>query len=88
MSATQSKFLTAPPTGQFSIGVNRPGCLNLTESTQAPPRGQRADESIPGSGLGLSIARDLVGLYGGELVFQASSPEGLRITLTLPGGLR
>ena len=73
---------------RLTIQDDGPGCLNLTESTQAPPRGQRADESIPGSGLGLSIARDLVGLYGGELVFQASSPEGLRITLTLPGGLR
>jgi hypothetical protein len=30
----------------------------------------------------------LVGLYGGELLFQAGSPEGLRVTLTLPGGLR
>ena len=73
---------------RFTIQDDGPGCLNLTESTQAPPRGQRADESIPGSGLGLSIARDLVGLYGGELLFQAVSPNGLRITLTLPGDLR
>jgi signal transduction histidine kinase len=73
---------------RLTIQDDGPGCLNLTESTLAPPRGQRADESIPGSGLGLSIARDLVGLYGGELLFQAGSPEGLRITLTLPGGLR
>jgi signal transduction histidine kinase len=73
---------------RLTIQDDGPGCLNLTESTQAPPRGQRADESIPGSGLGLSIARDLVGLYGGELLFQAGSPEGLRITLTLPGDLR
>jgi hypothetical protein len=29
-----------------------------------------------------------VGLYGGELLFQAGSPNGLRITLTLPGDLR
>ena len=73
---------------RLTIQDDGPGCLNLTESTQAPPRGQRADESIPGSGLGLSIARDLVGLYGGELLFQAGSPKGLRITLTLPGDLR
>ena len=73
---------------RLTIQDDGPGCLNLTESTQAPTRGQRADESIPGSGLGLSIARDLVGLYGGELLFQAGSPNGLRITLTLPGDLR
>ena len=73
---------------RLTIQDDGPGCLNLTESTQPPPRGQRADESIPGSGLGLSIARDFVGLYSGELLFQAASPTGLRITLTLPGDLR
>ena len=73
---------------RLTIQDDGPGCLNLTESTQPSPRGQRADESIPGSGLGLSIARDLVGLYGGELLFQAASPKGLLITLTLPSDLR
>ena len=73
---------------RITIQDDGPGCPNLTESAQALPRGQRADESIPGSGLGLSIVRDLVGLYGGELLFQAGSPKGLRITLTLPGDLR
>lgn len=71
---------------RLTIQDDGPGCEDLTESTQPPHRGQRADESIPGSVLGLSIVRDLVGLYGGELLFQAGSPKGLRITLTLPGG--
>lgn len=64
-----------------------PGCLDLTESTHPPHRGQRADESVPGSGLGLSIVRDLVGLYGGKVAFQTTHLTGLRVTLTLPGGL-
>ena len=73
---------------QLTIQDDGPGCQDLTESTRPPHRGQRADESIPGSGLGLSIVRDLVGLYDGELLFQVGNPKGLRITLTLPGGLR
>lgn len=73
---------------RLTIQDDGPGCEDLTESAQPPHRGQRADESIPGSGLGLSIVRDLVGLYGGELLFQAGSSKGLRITLTLPGDLR
>lgn len=72
---------------RLAIQDDGPGCLDLTESTHPPHRGQRADESIPGSGLGLSIVRDLVGLYGGELLFQASPDNGLSVTLTLPGGL-
>jgi signal transduction histidine kinase len=71
----------------LTIQDDGPGCLDLTGSTQPPNRGQRADESIPGSGLGLSIVRELVGLYDGELLFQANHPKGLRIALTLPGGL-
>ena len=73
---------------RLTIQDDGPGCEDLTESAQPPHRGQRADESIPGSGLGLSIVRDLVGLYGGELLFQAGSSKGLRISLTLPGDLR
>jgi len=73
---------------RLTIQDDGPGCADLTESTQPPHRGQRADESIPGSGLGLSIVRDLVELYGGELLFQAGNTQGLRIILALPGGLR
>ena len=38
------------------------------ERAQVSRRGQRLDESKPGSGLGLSIVVDLAGLYGGSLV--------------------
>jgi signal transduction histidine kinase len=64
-----------------------PGCTSLTDHTHAPSRGQRADESVPGSGLGLSIVRDLVTLYDGTLSFESKVPQGLRIVTALPGGL-
>ena len=72
---------------RLNIEDDGPGCENLTQSAHPPRRGQRADESVPGSGLGLSIAHDLIELYDGEILFQAIAPNGLRITLTLPGGL-
>lgn len=50
-------------------------------------RGQRADESAPGHGLGLAMVRDAVDLYGGELRIDASPWGGARITLSLPGRL-
>lgn len=47
-------------------------------------RGMRADEAGPGSGLGLSIVRDLAELYGGAVELESSSLGGLRVRLVLP----
>ncbi|HEY4266106.1 MAG TPA: HAMP domain-containing sensor histidine kinase [Micropepsaceae bacterium] len=46
--------------------------------------GQRLDERVPGSGLGLSIVRDLAQLYGGEIRLEDSDLGGLRAMLRLP----
>lgn len=47
-------------------------------------RGARADEKVPGSGLGLSIVLDLAELYGGDLKLGESSLGGLKVSLALP----
>ena len=47
-------------------------------------RGQRLDESTPGSGLGLDIARDLAELYGGDIELDDAPEGGLLVKLTLP----
>ncbi|MBK6295085.1 MAG: ATP-binding protein [Rhodoferax sp.] len=47
-------------------------------------RGVRADQQVPGSGLGLSIVDDLARLYGGQLALCESPLGGLRAALTLP----
>ena len=46
--------------------------------------GIRLDETVPGSGLGLAVVRDLVGLYGGALDLDRSPAGGLRAVLRLP----
>ncbi len=46
--------------------------------------GERLDERVPGAGLGLSIVRDLVQLYGGEIHLAASPLGGLRAGVRLP----
>ena len=48
-------------------------------------RGRRGDETTPGSGLGLSIVRDIAVLYGGGVELGDSPLGGLRARLTLPG---
>jgi signal transduction histidine kinase len=47
-------------------------------------RGVRADEAAPGSGLGLSIVRDLADVYGGSIALDSSPAGGLRAQLALP----
>jgi len=48
-------------------------------------RGRRLDETKPGSGLGLSIVRDIATLYGGSVVLGDVPDGGLRVVLALPG---
>ncbi|MBC6444874.1 MAG: GHKL domain-containing protein [Alphaproteobacteria bacterium GM202ARS2] len=47
-------------------------------------RGKRLDEMKPGSGLGLSIVRDHLELYGGTITLADSELGGLRALLRLP----
>lgn len=51
---------------------------------QALQRGQRLDESKPGSGLGLSIVRETAGMYNGGVALEDAATGGLRAVLTLP----
>jgi signal transduction histidine kinase len=58
--------------------------LSEAERAQVSRRGQRLDESKPGSGLGLSIVVDLAALYGGSLSLGRAPVGGLRAELVLP----
>jgi signal transduction histidine kinase len=59
--------------------------LSADERAKVSRRGQRLDESKPGSGLGLSIVVDLAALYGGNLSLGNAPTGGLRAELQLPG---
>ena len=60
-----------------------PGILR-TMRDEVLQRGVRADETAPGSGLGLSIVRDLAELYRGSISLEDSPMGGLRARLRLP----
>lgn len=47
-------------------------------------RGLRFDENTPGTGLGVSISRDIAESYGGQLAFGRSALGGLQARLRLP----
>ena len=68
---------------RVTIDDDGPG-LAASQYAAALKRGQRLDESKPGSGLGLSIVDELAELYGGVFKLEASPAAGLRAELVLP----
>ena len=75
----------ALPDGRMSVTVGDNG-LGLPEADRAEvlKRGQRLDESAPGSGLGLSIVDELARAYGGSIKLGRSSLGGLEVVIELP----
>lgn len=76
--------LARPGEIALSVGDDGPG-LDTAQRDQVLKRGQRLDESKPGSGLGLSIVKDIASLYGGRLELGRSDLGGLETKLILPG---
>ena len=70
---------------RIMVDDDGPG-LSPTERGQVSRRGQRLDETKPGSGLGLSIVTDLAALYRGGLTLGTAPIGGLRCELRLPAG--
>lgn len=58
--------------------------LSEEELARAMARGARLDEAAPGQGLGLSILKETVDLYAGELLFERGELGGLKARLRLP----
>ncbi len=76
-AATERSFF------RITIDDDGPG-LAPEQRVTAMRRGERLDESKPGSGLGLSIVDELAELYGGLFTLDVSPAAGLRAELTLP----
>jgi signal transduction histidine kinase len=71
--------------GLFEIVVEDDGPgLSDAEIARAMERGARLDEAAPGQGLGLSILKETVELYAGEIAFERSALGGLKARLRLP----
>ncbi|MGQ0456665.1 MAG: ATP-binding protein [Hyphomicrobium sp.] len=68
---------------RIEVDDDGPG-LSEGERGRIGKRGQRLDETKPGSGLGLSIVSDLAASYRGALTFVASPKGGLGARLDLP----
>ena len=80
------KIRNSPEGGKLialSIEDDGPG-IPPDEMRAVLERGHRLDEQTPGSGIGLNVSRDIVELYGGDLVLEKSAAGGLCVRLILP----
>ncbi len=59
--------------------------ISAADRERVLERGVRADEKVPGHGLGLAMVHDTVDLYGGALSIDSSPLGGARLSLRLPG---
>jgi signal transduction histidine kinase len=76
-----------PPFGdglmEIVVEDDGPG-LSDANMAKVMARGERLDEAAPGQGLGLSILKETVDLYAGELLFERGELGGLKARLRLP----
>lgn len=70
-----------------AVADDGPG-LDDAQKQRVMERGERLDESKPGSGLGLGIVKEIASLYGGKLELGRAEPGGLSVELDLPAADR
>jgi len=76
----------ADPRWRLSVVVEDDGPgISEADRARVLERGVRADEKVPGHGIGLAMVRDTVDLYGGQLAVDRSDLGGARFALRLPG---
>ena len=57
--------------------------MTPVQAEQLMQRGARADEGMPGHGIGLSIVQNIVRAYRGRLEIDKSELGGVRVTIVL-----
>ena len=56
--------------------------MTAKQKMQLVRRGERADTTIPGQGIGLAVVSDISSSYGGELILEDSNLGGLKVLLS------
>jgi len=77
---------SAGPRERLTLIVEDDGAgISAADRARVLERGVRADQNVPGHGLGLAMVHDTVDLYGGQLSIDSSPLGGARFSLRLPG---
>lgn len=67
----------------ITVADDGPGISEIDMAIIGRP-GVRLDETVPGNGFGLSIAKEVAELYGGRVSLETSRAPGLRAVVVLP----
>lgn len=67
----------------ISVEDDGPG-MDAAEAQSLLQRGVRADQAVPGHGIGLAVVRDIVEAYQGEIRIEKSPLGGAQIRVILP----
>jgi len=65
------------------IDDDGPG-IELGQAEAVMQRGRRMDQQMPGQGIGLSVAREIVSVYDGEIRIERSELGGARVLIRFP----
>jgi two-component system sensor histidine kinase PhoQ len=83
---TASSDESAGPRERLNLVIEDDGPgISAADRARVLERGVRADQNVPGHGLGLAMVHDTVDLYGGQLSIDASALGGARFAVRLPG---
>jgi two-component system sensor histidine kinase PhoQ len=83
---TASSDESAGPRERLNLVIEDDGPgISADDRARVLERGVRADQNVPGHGLGLAMVHDTVDLYGGQLSIDASPLGGARFAVRLPG---
>ncbi|MFQ5936421.1 MAG: ATP-binding protein [Acidiferrobacterales bacterium] len=73
--------------GRLTIEVEDDGPgVGADDMDEVLQRGARADERVPGHGIGLAIVRDIMRAYNGDIELSTSALGGTEVRLVLPQG--
>ena len=87
-SSTRVKFSAGTEAGNLTLTVEDDGPgIPPEEAEYLLQRGARADQSMPGQGIGLAVAASIVQAYGGKIAIGASTLGGAALMVRLPTGI-
>ncbi|MGB7287315.1 MAG: HAMP domain-containing sensor histidine kinase [Salaquimonas sp.] len=74
---------TSPASFLYTVEDDGPG-IDAGKIASMMERGKRFDESIPGTGIGLSIVKEIAEIYSIPVAIHNRQSSGLRLSLNLP----